>query len=150
MLNFICALGNTVERALYIFTQNRQPALSFGTEISKVEINECIPHREVSIWLGRVIAGDRQKQMTFASWFWQHLQWRCHPCEIFWRGIQLVCGKDLALLLLLVQNWLSRDSVFLLPPFTLFSDSSPGTVAWLLFPLSSAAPCSTRCCISLQ
>lgn len=59
MLNFICALGNSVERALCILTQNRQPALSFGTAISKVEINEYVPHREVSIWLGRVIAGDR-------------------------------------------------------------------------------------------
>ena len=59
MLNFICALGSIVERALYILTQNRQPALSFGTGISKVEVNEYVPHKEVSIWLGRVIAGDR-------------------------------------------------------------------------------------------
>lgn len=59
MLNFICALGNIVERALYILTQNRQPALSFGTGIPKIETNEYVPHREVSIWLGRVIAEDR-------------------------------------------------------------------------------------------
>lgn len=67
MFNFTCALGNIVERALYTLTQNRQPALCFGTGISKGEINEYVPHWEVSIWLGRVIAGDRRKRHWLAG-----------------------------------------------------------------------------------
>ena len=83
MLDFICALGNIVERAVCILTQNRQPALSFGTGISKAEMKACVPPREAAIWLGRIIAGGREKQMTLASWLWQHLRWKCRPQETF-------------------------------------------------------------------